>query len=92
MEFGKSLRLDFFSQRGGCPQGSALGSQSQSHKFGIGIWIGIDFSEFWDKDRFFKILESGSIFQNFGIGINFQNFEIFTYFKVYLYKLLRLIF
>ena len=46
-----------------------LGSGSIFQNFRIKI--GIDFSKFWNLDwnRFFKILELGSIFQNFGIEI-----------------------
>ena len=44
----------------------------------VGTGVHVPIPNFWDCywDRFFKILGLGSIFQNFGIGINFRKSEL----------------
>ena len=89
IELGKSLRLDFFSQRGGCniegvgsrvvprgrhwdpnpnPTNLGLGFGLGSIFQNFGIWTGIDFSKFWDWDRFFKLLGLG-----LGLGLQIKD-------------------
>ena len=63
-------------------------AQNLAKEFGSGVGTGIQvpIPNFWDWDRFFRILGLGlglgSIFRNFGIGIDFfQNFGIGIEFK-----------